>query len=77
MYDDVEYYKGLSFCTDLLKHCDMMLLLGNWEESTGCTKEKEMCDELNISYIEIKTVQQLKDYIKQSLCEDMLKICNK
>ena len=75
LYTEYEsnYYKGLSFCTDLLKHCQLMLLFGDWESSKGCVVEKKMCDELNIPYIEIRTFEQFKELLQQSLLEDILK----
>ena len=64
MYHNTEYYKGLSFCTDLLKHCKLMLLCGDWKSSVGCTAEKEICDELNIPYIEVKDMEALDKLIE-------------
>ena len=77
MYNDVEYYKGLSFCTDLLNHCKFMLLFGDWEQSKGCTAEKELCDIYGIPYIEIKDMVSLKDNINNGLCEKMLELVDK
>ena len=73
MYEDVEYYKGLSFCTDLLMHCDLMLLTGNYEQSRGCNVELNMCKNKNIPYIVIRTVEELKDKLSNNmLIEELL-----
>ncbi len=48
MYKDFEYYKGLSFCTDLLKHCSEMWVFGDWQSSTGCKNEYKLANELGI-----------------------------
>lgn len=51
---DLEYdYKGLSYCTDLLQHCDIMVVVGNWKESTGCREEVKLCKDINIPIIYI------------------------
>lgn len=77
MYNTTEYYKGLSFCTDLLERCDIMIICGDWESSTGCREEKALCERLNIPYIVVKTLNELKNKISNGLCNDMLKLINK
>lgn len=77
MYHDTEYFKGLSFCTDLLMHCDIMLLCGDWKNSTGCTKERELCIKYNIPFIEIDSVGTLDKMLNNNLYEQMLKKINK
>lgn len=64
-YDSCEkdYYKGLSFCTDLLLHCDVMLLTGNWKSSRGCNEEVNVCNKCNIPFIEVNTIEELKEKI--------------
>lgn len=71
MYEDYnsseqDYYKGLSLCTDLLLHCDGMLLTGNWELSRGCNVELDICKNYNIPYIEVKTLTELKEKLKDN-----------
>lgn len=39
MYDDTSYETGFVRCLDLLDHCDVLLLSGNWTESKGCLAE--------------------------------------
>lgn len=39
MYDDTSYETGFRRCLDLLDHCDVLLLDGNWTESKGCLAE--------------------------------------
>lgn len=62
MYESYEsdYYKGLSFCTDLLLHCDAMLLTGEWENSRGCNVEVNICKEDKIHFVEIRTIDEIK-----------------
>lgn len=72
MYDDVEYYKGLSFCTDLLKHCDIMLVFGDWENSTGCKKEVELCKEEDIPYMIMGNSSELNTKIHDGILEEIL-----
>ncbi|MBO5388618.1 MAG: DUF4406 domain-containing protein [Lachnospiraceae bacterium] len=74
MYHETEYYKGLSFCTDLLEHCDMMLVFGDWENSTGCTEEVRLCKELNIPYLILGHSDELDKHIKFNLNDKMLKM---
>lgn len=72
MYDDTEYYKGLSFCTDLLIHCDAMLVFGDWLKSTGCKEEVKVCENENIPYIIIRDSSKLSEYINNNLCDKIL-----
>jgi hypothetical protein len=67
MYKEYEsnYNKGLSFCTDLLKHCDIMLLCGDWESSRGCKVEKQLCEELNIPIVEVPDDKKLAEIISR------------
>lgn len=73
MYNDnpeLEYdYKGLSYCTDLLRHCDGMIVVGDWENSTGCKEEVKLADELNIPYVFVKT----SDCISKIIDSDTIK----
>ena len=74
-YDNSEkdYYKGLSFCTDLLLHCDLMLLTGNWETSRGCKVEVSICKEVGIPLIEIRTLNEIKEKLQNgNLAEELL-----
>lgn len=75
MYDEyeTEYLRGLSFCTDLLEHCDIMLLCGDWEKSRGCTTERNMCIEKNIPMLEIRTDEELSRLIELGSIEDLLR----
>lgn len=77
MYHETEYYKGLSFCTDLLMHCDIMLVFGNWRESTGCKEEIELCKKNNIPYIIVGESTELDDNIKNGLLDKILYKINK
>ncbi len=38
-YQKTDYVVGLSWCTELLKRCDGIVMCGNWEISTGCVTE--------------------------------------
>lgn len=66
MYHDVEYFKGLSFCTDLLKHCKIMLVFGDWTNSVGCKAEVELCRELDIPVIFIANSDKLINEIQDN-----------
>lgn len=63
MYNDnpeLDYdYKGLSYCTDLLLHCDIMLVIGDWEKSTGCKEEVALAKEKNIPTLFVKDSDSL------------------
>lgn len=67
MYDDFEYFKGLSFCTDLLKHCKLMLVFGDWTNSVGCTKEVDLCNEVGIPVLFMGNSNELKSKIDNGL----------
>lgn len=75
MYNDTEYYKGLSFCTDLLKHCDMMLVFGDWEQSTGCKAEIELAKELNIPYLILGDSSELTKHLNSGLIDKIKSMC--
>lgn len=66
MYHDVEYFKGLSFCTDLLMHCKIMLVFGDWTNSVGCKAEIDLCRELGIPVIFIDNSDKLDSEIQDS-----------
>lgn len=55
MYNDESteehYNRGLNYCTDLLEHCDGMIVVGDWMHSKGCTAEINMCNAKGIPYI--------------------------
>ena len=72
MYDEMEYFKGLSLCTDLLAKCNIMLVFGNHKESVGCTEEIKFCEEHRIPYIIIKNRVELEKLINNgSLIESI------
>jgi len=64
MYENTEYNRGLQYCTDLLLKCDGMILVGNYEESTGCKEELRICNALGITHKLYKNIDELKDSIK-------------
>lgn len=72
MYNDFDYAKGLSFCTDLLKHCKLMLVFGNYEQSTGCKEEIKLCKKLNIPYLILGNSSELSELIENGLNNKML-----
>lgn len=74
MYDEYEenYLKGLSFCTDLLEHCDIMLLCGEWETSRGCSVEQKVCIEKHIPMLEVRTDDDLAKLIEAGDIEKLL-----
>ena len=41
LYDQVDYFHGLSMCIELLSRCDRMLVFGDWKHSVGCRAEME------------------------------------
>lgn len=67
MYDRVDYQTGIDFCTDLLLKCDAMIMVGDWENSTGCKIEKELADEIKLPYIIIKDYVQLLRDLEEDL----------
>lgn len=69
MYNTTEYTKGLSFCTDLLKHCDIMLVFGDWTESVGCKAEVDMCNELGIPVLFMGKSNTLQSRIRFGLAK--------
>lgn len=71
MYHTTEYYRGLTYCTDLLYHCDIMLVFGDWKNSTGCTKEIEFCKENNIPYIIIDDTTELTNNIVEGIIKEI------
>lgn len=75
MYDEyeTEYLRGLSFCTDLLEHCDIMLLCGDWKSSRGCTVERNMCIEKGIPMLEIGTDEDLDKLIDAGCIECLIR----
>lgn len=76
MYNDTEYFKGLSFCTDLLEHCDAMLVFGDWKASKGCTEEVNLCKKLNIPYLIMGESSELKEQIDRGLRSTLHRIIN-
>ena len=69
MYNSTEYYKGLQFCIDLLEHCESMVVIGNWSNSVGCTKEVEYCKNHGIKIFFIADKEKLDDMISNHLEE--------
>lgn len=68
MYNTVKSYDiGLSYCTDLLEHCNIMLMFDDWESSRGCKGEKGMCDKLKIPYIIFKDSSCLDKLTEEDL----------
>ena len=57
-YDSVAYYVGLSYCLELLNRCDYLLMIGNYENSTGCQAEMAFARKMNIP---IKTLEDLME----------------
>lgn len=74
MYETCDYSKGLSFCTDLLKHCDIMLLCGEWESSKGCTAERQMCIDRNIPILEVRTDKDIEKLVEIGSIEYMMQV---
>ena len=54
LYNLVTYQKGISFCLDLLKNCDIMVTFGEDSNSKGCMIEKEYCRNNNIPIVDEK-----------------------
>ena len=69
MYNDFEYNKSLSLCTDLLLHCDIMLVFGDWENSTGCKEEVALCKKIGLPYIIVGKSDELQSKIADGLLE--------
>lgn len=69
MYSTTEYWRGLSYCTDLLRYSHIMFLIGDWEESRGCREEVKICTEENIPYIYFPTSADLINSLNTNLKE--------
>jgi hypothetical protein len=78
MYNDnpeLEYdYRGLSYCTDLLMHCDSMIVIGDWENSTGCKEEIRLCNLYGIPYVKVKTSDELIEKLNNNDIDDILEL---
>lgn len=76
MYNDnphLDYdFKGLSYCTDLLAFCDIMIVIGDWKKSVGCTEEVRLCKELKIPCIYFKNSDDLVNAIDKNLANRLL-----
>lgn len=59
MYESTDYNRGLQYCIDLLEHCDVMVVIGNYKESTGCKAEVKYCNENNIPIYFFKDSDEL------------------
>ena len=53
MYETTDYVRGLQYCLDLMEHCDLVMLFGDYEHSKGCTKELQTCIETDTEYYKI------------------------
>lgn len=40
LYQEVEYWRGVDMCLELLRRCDVLILCPGWETSAGCRAEK-------------------------------------
>ncbi len=72
MYDETEYNRGLQYCIDLLANCDMMILIGDWTNSAGCTAERTYCLLNDIPFLEVKDETELDHLIKSSFIRNEL-----
>ena len=70
MYNDTEYNRGLSYCTDLLMHCDEMWVFGDWKNSKGCTEEVKLATKLNIPIIYLTKSERIDFFISKKLYEN-------
>lgn len=67
MYNDVDYETGLNFCKDLLSHCNVMLVFGDYTTSVGCNAEIEFCKHNNIPYMIMGTEKTVKEHLDDGL----------
>ena len=65
MYKSTDYNRGLQYCIDLLEHCSLMVVIGDYNSSTGCKAEIEYCKNNNISMLFYKTSDELKNNIRE------------
>lgn len=59
LYEVFEYDKGLQICIDLIDYVSITLIVGDWQSSKGCTKERKYCIDNNIPYIVIDDVNEI------------------
>lgn len=59
LYEVMEYDKGLQICIDLMEYVDITLIVGDWQSSKGCTKERKYCIENNVPYIIVEDVKEI------------------
>lgn len=48
MYNDTDYDRGLTYCTDLLEHCEEIWVFGDYANSRGCKAEIKLAEKLGI-----------------------------
>ena len=64
LYNEVSYEKGIDWCLNLLRLCDVMIVFGHESMSRGCIIEKEFCDEFNIPILDI---DDFDEYYKRKI----------
>lgn len=63
LYNKVDYDTGISWCINLLRDCDAIIMCNGWENSTGCNIEFNYAKEHNIRIIhinELKVARSIK-----------------
>lgn len=67
MYHDVEYDRGLAYCTDLMYFCDEVWVFGDWKTSKGCRTEVDISLKLGIKLRFLGNSDELDNVIKNKL----------
>ena len=67
MYNTTDYNRGLQYCIDLLEHCDLMVVVDDYNKSTGCKAEIKFCKENNIPIVFFKDSDELSKNLKKIL----------
>ena len=64
IFKGIDYEYWLQGCHELLKNCDILLLLDNWEDSNGAKEEKKIAEAngMPIFY----SIDELKTYVNKN-----------
>lgn len=68
---DWDYNEALKQTTELLRKCDGIIMTGNWRNSWGCLKEKEIAENLQIEVIFF-----IDHPLPLTKCQDLLTECD-
>jgi hypothetical protein len=58
MYEHLSYKDGMAQCLALLLHCEMVVMCGDWKNSTGCMLEHGFAKEHKIKIVDLDEVMK-------------------